>query len=199
MGKKKGAKGPPPNKPNTPTITSSNPDVRSPVTIALKRKRSVSEDRQSSIAPFHTPPTSPATPAVEEPHSMSGMMQEDHGSTLSVPYLTADDIASSNQDIVAIADLFSTMKKTLASMKGSLDRLGGQSEKMVSCALDIHAAGQVCRSMSFQAVFLSWFNPFSFFFVLESHSLINFVGPSISKSRSRHMISKPSVSPWNPR
>jgi len=169
MGKgKKRAKGPPPNEPHTPA-TSSNPDVRSPVTIALKRKRSVSEDRQSSIAPFHTPPTSPATPALEEPRSMSVMMQEDparvrsepppaYTSAVSVPFLNANDIASSNQDIVAIADLFSTMKKTLVSMKGSLDRLGGQSEKMVSCALDIQAAEQVCRSKPSSSPFLIYWN-----------------------------------------
>ena len=62
----------------------------------------------------------------------------------SVPYLTANNIASSNQDIVAIADLFSTMKKTLVSMTGNLGRLCSQSEKMVAFTLDIQAAEQVC-------------------------------------------------------
>ncbi|KAF8967934.1 hypothetical protein BDZ97DRAFT_1802022, partial [Flammula alnicola] len=58
-----------------------------------------------------------------------------------LPELSAKEIAS--RDIVAIADLFSIMKTTLATMTGAFDRLGTQTEKMVSHSLDIKAAEQL--------------------------------------------------------
>ena len=61
------------------------------------------------------------------------------------PIPTADEIASGNQDIIAMADMFATMKKSLLSMSDNLERLGSQSERMVSFALDIKAADEVCK------------------------------------------------------
>jgi hypothetical protein len=52
------------------------------------------------------------------------------------------DIAS--KDIVAIADLFSTMKTALVTMSSAFDRLGGQAEEMVSLSLNIKLQDQVC-------------------------------------------------------
>jgi hypothetical protein len=65
------------------------------------------------------------------------------------PIVTADAIASGNQDIITMADMFATMKKALLSMTGNLERLGSQSERMVSFALDIKAADQVCACLCY--------------------------------------------------
>jgi hypothetical protein len=59
------------------------------------------------------------------------------------PIFTADEIASGNQDIIVMADMFATMKKALLSMTGGLEQLGTQSERMLSFALDIKGADQV--------------------------------------------------------
>jgi len=61
-----------------------------------------------------------------------------------LPPISAQDIASGNQDIIAIANLFATMKKTVVSMKTAFDRIGTQAERMVSYSLDVHTAEQVC-------------------------------------------------------
>ena len=66
-----------------------------------------------------------------------------------VPIFSADEIASGNRDIIAMADMFATMKKALLSMTGNLERLGDQSERMVSFALDIKAADQVCTFLCY--------------------------------------------------
>jgi len=58
------------------------------------------------------------------------------------PTISADDIIS--KDIVAIADVFATMKKTMLVMTGAFDRLGIQTERFASLSLDIKAAEQVC-------------------------------------------------------
>lgn len=109
----------------------------------LKRKRSVSTDRQSSVGHFHTPPTSPSSPQILE-LPMVGLV-DDPAHTISppqAPIFTADEIAS-NQDIAAMADVFATMKKTLLSMTGNLEQLGNQSDRVLSFALDIKATDQV--------------------------------------------------------
>lgn len=142
--KKKSGKGP----------SSANlPGSGSSAAALLKRKRSVSTDRQSSVGQFQTPPTSPVSPEVEFPSMIgeSAIGADETAQTASphqvptngsVP--TADEIASGNQDIIAMADVFATMKKALLSMTDNLERLGNQSERMVSFALDIKAADQVC-------------------------------------------------------
>jgi len=61
-----------------------------------------------------------------------------------LPPISAQDIASGNQDIIAIANLFATMKKTVVSMKTAFDRIGTQAERMVSYSQDVHTAEQVC-------------------------------------------------------
>ncbi|KAF9526668.1 hypothetical protein CPB83DRAFT_857595 [Crepidotus variabilis] len=60
-----------------------------------------------------------------------------------VPVVTATDIMANNQEIAAIAELFSTMKKALGSMNGAFDKLEGQSEKMMSHGLDLQATQQL--------------------------------------------------------
>lgn len=127
----------------------------SPAVTLLKRKRSGSTDRQSSVGQFQTPPTSPATPEVELPSMIRPVPTAiADAATQAIiapqeqidgPIFTADEIACSNQDIVAMADMFATMKKALLSMTGNLERLGTQSERIVSFAVDIKAADQVCH------------------------------------------------------
>lgn len=109
----------------------------------IKRKRSVSTDRQSSVGHFQTPPTSPASPQVELP--MIGPSDEPAHTTSPSqgPIFTADEIASGNQDIATMADVFATMKKTLVSMTGNLEQLGNQSDRVLSFARDFKAADQV--------------------------------------------------------
>jgi len=81
-----------------------------------------------------------ATAAEETAHTASTPQVPNNGQNF-----TADEIASGNQDIVALADMFVTMKKALLSMTGSLEQLGNQSERMVSFALDVKAADQLKR------------------------------------------------------
>jgi len=127
----------------------------------LKRKRSISADRQSNIAPFQTPPTSPATPVDDLPSLTVGLQETEPMDAFemgpsepsatdisnSLPSLSANDIAQSNQEIAAMADLFATMKRALTSMRSASDRLGSQNEKLITCALDIKAAEQVCYTV----------------------------------------------------
>src|SRR5260221_14735562 len=116
---KKSGKGPP----SSVNLPGSGPSAAA--AILLKRKRSVSTDRQSSVEQFQTPPTSPVSPEVELP-SMIGesvigadetaQTASPHQVPTNGPIPTADEIASGNQDIIAMADVFATMKKALLSM-----------------------------------------------------------------------------------
>ncbi|KAF8161239.1 hypothetical protein B0H34DRAFT_372103 [Crassisporium funariophilum] len=63
--------------------------------------------------------------------------------TIANESINANDIMS--KDIVAIADLFSAMKNALVTMTNAFDRLGSQTEQMVSLSLDIKAAEQFKR------------------------------------------------------
>ena len=100
-------------------------------------------DSQSLFSPFATPPTSPSSPSTD-PTDTDPTMQSstDQTQTIFNPNISADDIIS--KDIVAIADIFATMKKTLLVMTNAFDRLGIQSEKFTSLSLDIKAVEQVC-------------------------------------------------------
>lgn len=105
---------------------------------------------QSTLgSPFQTPPTSPSSAVGSLPST--NLLDQTHGelqkpAQAQEPIDTLDvsvtDIAS--KDIVAIADLFSTMKTALVTMSNAFDRLGGQTEKMVSLSLDIKLQDQVC-------------------------------------------------------
>jgi hypothetical protein len=57
------------------------------------------------------------------------------------PTISANDIIST--DIVAIADMFATMKKAMLMMTSAFDRFEIQTEKLASLSLDIKAAEQV--------------------------------------------------------
>lgn len=98
-------------------------------------------DSQFLLSPFATPPTSPSSPSTD-PTDTDPTMQSftDQTQTILNPNISADDIIS--KDIVAIADIFATMKKTLLVMTNAFDRLGIQSEKFTSLSLDIKAVEQ---------------------------------------------------------
>jgi hypothetical protein len=115
------------------------------------------QDPQSTLgSPFHTPPTSPSTPGGGLPsiivvdhdgESQQPVQRQEHDEDLHTVdsvnsvMVSVSDIAS--RDVVAIADLFSKMKKALVTMSGAFDRLGSQTEKMVSHSLDIKLRDQV--------------------------------------------------------
>ncbi|PPQ93717.1 hypothetical protein CVT25_013057 [Psilocybe cyanescens] len=132
MGKKnkpqKGKGKPPKPSIKIPATPSSATKGRSATT---EDKNSTSVDSRSNMAsPFHTPPTSPSTPATEQ--------KQEKGPT---PALSTNDVASN--DILAIANVLATMKSALVSMSDAFDRLEDQTEKMVSLTLDIKAADQL--------------------------------------------------------
>jgi len=79
------------------------------------------------------------------------------GISNALPSLSANDIAQSNQEIAAMADLFATMKHALTSMRSASDRLGSQNEKLITCALDIKAAEQVCHTVFWHTIFILMF------------------------------------------
>jgi hypothetical protein len=91
------------------------------------------QDSRLPISPFATPPTSPSSPSINLPPLMSPPLE---------PTISADDIIS--KDIVAIADMFATMKKAMLIMTSAFDRFEIQTEKFASLSLDIKAAEQVC-------------------------------------------------------
>ncbi|KAF9485948.1 hypothetical protein BDN70DRAFT_794913 [Pholiota conissans] len=55
--------------------------------------------------------------------------------------ISAKDIAS--KDLLVVADLFASMKSTLASMSSAFERLGAQTEKVTALGLDAKAAVQL--------------------------------------------------------
>ena len=121
------------HKPKGNKLQTPNINVQSPLKSA---------SRSALASPFQTPPTSPS--------SAIGGLPSTHGEPqkplqAQEPINTVDvsvtDIAS--KDIVAIADLFSTMKTALVTMSSAFDRLGGQTEKMVSLSLNIKLQDQV--------------------------------------------------------
>jgi hypothetical protein len=96
------------------------------------------EDSLLLISPFATPPTSPSSP------STSMVLQSltvDQITPLEPTILSANDIVST--DIVAIADMFATMKKAMLMMTSAFYRFDIQTEKLASLSLDIKAAEQV--------------------------------------------------------
>ncbi|KAF8806477.1 hypothetical protein BYT27DRAFT_7191033 [Phlegmacium glaucopus] len=102
---------------------------RSPGSNTTDSSRSA-QDPQSLLSPLETPPTSPSSPSMN-PHDQLPQ-------TFSI---SADDVIS--KDIVAIADVFATMKKTMLLMTNAFDRLGIQTETFTSLSLDIKAAEQL--------------------------------------------------------
>ena len=105
-------------------------------------KNASAQDPQSSLAspsPFRTPPTSPSTPAPDLLPMAS--VPEQH--SLQDPIIAAEDIAS--PEILAIADVFATMKSALVSMTSAFDHLGAQTDKLMEIATDTKATQQVRR------------------------------------------------------
>jgi hypothetical protein len=124
------------NKPPTPA-TPRGPESNASET--LTQATISAQDSKLLISPFTTPPTSPSSPPVGLPPPM--MPHLDQIPPLE-PTISADDIIS--EDIVAIADMFATMKKAMAVMTSAFDRFEIQTEKLAYLSLDIKAAEQVC-------------------------------------------------------
>ena len=99
------------------------------------------QDSQLPISPSATPPASPSSPSTDLPSQMTQSSAIDQTPLLE-PTVSADDIIS--KDIVAIADMFATMKKAMVIMTSAFDRFEIQTEKFASLGLDIKAAEQVC-------------------------------------------------------
>ena len=99
------------------------------------------QDSLLPVSPFETPPTSPSSPST----SMAlQSLAVDQIPPLE-PTISVDDIVST--DIVAIADMFATMKKAMLMMTSAFDRFEIQTEKLASLSLDIKAAEQVRPSI----------------------------------------------------
>ena len=97
------------------------------------------QDSLPPLSPFATPPTSPSSPLTPMPLVLQSP-KVDHIPPLE-PTISANDIIST--DIVAIADMFATMKKAMVMMASAFDRFETQTEKLASLSLDIKAAEQV--------------------------------------------------------
>ncbi|KAJ3514789.1 hypothetical protein NLJ89_g2168 [Agrocybe chaxingu] len=136
-----------------PDITDDDTVTNSP--IVEKFTDDPSKQHQPTIAPVEpevvhidVPPTSSASTepehteiSFEEPPSTTDTLI--HPTPTAWPEISADDIAS--KDIMAVAELFATMKKTLIYMTSAFERLGSQTEKMMSFSLDVHSAEQLKR------------------------------------------------------
>ena len=128
----------------------SKPKGNKPRTPDVNVQPSHKGDSQSTLgSPFQTPPTSPSSaigdlPLLDQTHREPQKTEQEQEKVEPVDSvdLSVTDIAS--KDIVAIADLFSNMKKALVTMSSAFDSLGGQTEKMVSLTLDIKLQDQVC-------------------------------------------------------
>jgi hypothetical protein len=95
------------------------------------------QDSLLPFSPFATPPTSPSsasTPIALQSSAVDKIPPLE-------PTISANDIIS--KDIVAIADMFATMKKAMLMMTSAFDRFEIQTEKLASLSLDIKAAEQV--------------------------------------------------------
>jgi hypothetical protein len=134
---------------------SNKPKGNRPRTPIVNVDSSLKSASQSTLgSPFQTPPTSPSSTAGDPPpmnlldqtqlESQQPVQAQEQGQPTDSVDVSLTDIAS--KDIVAIADLFSTMKTALVTMSSAFDRLGGQTEKMVSLSLDIKLQDQVCFS-----------------------------------------------------
>lgn len=128
--------------PTTPHGSTSN-DTETPT-------QSGARDPKFPLSPSTTPPTSPSSPSIDlVPPTMSqsstvplAQTQPIPVQTIPNPTISAEDIIS--KDIIAIAEMFSTMKKTMAIMTNAFDRFEIQTEKFAVLGLDIKAAEQVC-------------------------------------------------------
>ena len=135
MGRGRGSKKNKASQPLTPATprgqTSNATDTQSEISA---------QDSLLHVSPFETPPTSPSSPST--PMALQSFTV-DHIPPLE-PTISANDIIST--DIVAIADMFATMKKAMLMMTSAFDRFEIQTEKLASLSLDIKAAEQVCPS-----------------------------------------------------
>ncbi|KDR75746.1 hypothetical protein GALMADRAFT_226392 [Galerina marginata CBS 339.88] len=153
-GKRQKPKGKP-QKPHIKIPSTPNSASKGGVSAASNDKDTTSQEPQSSLgSAFQTPPTSPSSPVIDLP-SMESMTQQSQEpqekqppqEQVNVnPAISATDIASN--DILAIANVFATMKTALVSMTSAFDRLGTQTEKMMSLSLDIKAAEQLRQVQS---------------------------------------------------
>ena len=121
-------------------LTPSTP--RGPTSNATDTQSEISaQDSLIPPSPFETPPTSPSSPSTPIALQSSTF---DQIPPLE-PTISADDIIST--DIVAIADMFVTMKKAMLMMTSAFDQFEIQTEKLASLSLDIKAVEQVRPSV----------------------------------------------------
>jgi len=135
MGKSKGQRRPSKGPLTPATPRGSTPNATDASTSA--------QDLQLLISPFATPPTSPSSPSFDLPPPMIPQVSTVEQISLLEPTISADDIMS--KDIVAIADVFATMKKAMLMMTSTFDRFEIQTEKFASLSLDIKAAEQLSQ------------------------------------------------------
>ncbi|PPQ66311.1 hypothetical protein CVT24_007308 [Panaeolus cyanescens] len=122
--------------------------------IRSKGETPASTVSPSAVAsPLHTPPLSPHRAVSQLPPVSQASLNADPAPVAPKPStqscnkpkmstpLVAADVAS--PEILAIADLFATMKKTLLVMTNTFSQLGNQAESMISQCHDIKAAEQL--------------------------------------------------------
>jgi len=157
MGKRQKAKGGQQNytaqTPGTPVTSSSS------IPSAIPDVHDLHSD--TVLSPLETPQTSPGTvtavelPSTEDSTPKQKYHQQVHPEKLLSPGITVDDISS--KEIVAVANVFSNMKKALASVTTAFDKLGDQIETLETQSLDTKASGQVDISIYCpSARFLTW-------------------------------------------
>ena len=111
---------------------------RGPTSNATDTQSEISaQDSLLPPSPLATPLTSPSSPSTP---MMLPSSTVDQIPPLE-PTISANDIIST--DIVAIADMFATMKKAMLMMTSAFNQFEIQTEKLASLSLDIKAAEQV--------------------------------------------------------
>lgn len=124
---------------SVPHGSSSTPNAETPTQDGQR-----AQDSQFPLSPSTTQPASPASDitATGPPITVDQALSLDQTDAIFNPAISAEDIVS--KDIVAIADIFATMKKTMLFMTNTFDRFEVQTEKFTSLSLDIKATEQVC-------------------------------------------------------
>ena len=143
--------------PRTPSIKIPTSPKGTPLSMSAD-PQSLQNPQSARVSPFQTPPTSPSTPvgglpaitvvdlSHGDPQPPAQGQDQDEPRHMVDPVnpvmMSVTDIAS--EDVLAIADLFSTMNKALVTMSSAFDRLGSQTENMVSHSLNTKLQDQVC-------------------------------------------------------
>ncbi|CAA7259037.1 unnamed protein product [Cyclocybe aegerita] len=128
------------NSPTVERVTDDPSKQHQPTTAPVETDSDVVQIDVPQDDPASTGPEY-AEISFEEPPSTADTLI--HSTPISPLEIIAEDIAS--KDIMAVAELFATMKKTLTSMTSMFERLGSQTEKMMSFSLDVHSAEHLKR------------------------------------------------------